>query len=236
MKNRLMILAICLCAALVAGLAKENSGMQKQGTNAAAAQGKPAPGPGPTSMYFSNRDGDKIRGDNDINGPYVNGVRNVKCVVYQGGYESNEFLLNLYKSSNPKRYVQYDFDTPAECNPLEGGIGSVRDTGFLRVVHVGDAPVGVPVARNSVFYSPTVGYINGAAEPCNAAAVVLRLDRYNWIVSTDQTYGSPLPNFVGNLVPIGDIRVINTYTYHMPWEMHINCPSCVCAPNDPNCK
>jgi len=236
-KKRMTILVICSCAALVTGLAVGSPGRQIKSINSAVSKGKPAPGLVPTSMYFSNRISDKITGDSW--GPYVDGVGNVKCVVFQGDFTGScQFLLNLYKVSKPKRHVHYDFDMPADCNAEEAGSGSVNDTGFITVMHIGDAPVGVPVARTATYYSPTVGYFRFTQDEgvCTTFAVVLRLDRCNWIVTTDQKYGSQLPNFPGLLVPVGDIAVHSPFNYHMPFEMNISCPSCVCAPNDPNCQ
>ncbi len=237
MKKRIAISVICLCAVLVAGIASGRPCMQRQGASALSAKGKPAPSPSPTSMFFSNRDGDKLTGDTW--GPYVDGVGNVTCVVFQGDFTGEcQFLLNLYKVSKPKRYVHYVYDTPADCNPAEGGTGSVDDAGFITVLHVGDAPVGVPGARNATFYSPTAGYFKFTHDEsaCTTSAVVLRLSRTNWIVSTDQQYGSQLLNFPGLLVPVGDTAVHSPFNYHMPFEMNIYCPSCVCAPNDANCN
>jgi hypothetical protein len=182
-----------------------------------------SPYPQPCSVTFLDRVGDKITSDNQ--GSYkdaaLGGDSSISCQV--GGVNSDSVKLVL---STPKKGVQRRFWGTYD-DPLDAGspTGSFTDGSYLIIEHVALMPsgtsrqAGAHFRFNGSWFFNWCGLLDGACAnfPGSDTVWVTHDSSRHWDVSTD--------------APGGDVAALqdgatNSYRYHMPFRLSIDCPGC----------
>lgn len=181
--------------------------------------------PQPCGMTFLDRVGDNIFSDSlgaYKDGALPGGDKNISCQVGGVNSDSIKLLLSTPRTGAPRRF-RGDY-----TNPVSGGspTGTFDDGSYLIIEHV--ALMGVGASRTAGahfrFHSASwffnwCGLLQGACAnyPGSDVVWVTRDARNHWDVTTD--------------APGGDIAqlqdgVTNSYFYHMPFRLSIDCPTC----------
>jgi hypothetical protein len=176
------------------------------------------------SVTFMDRVGDTITSDNQ--GAYkdaslLGGDASISCQVAGVNSDSIKLLLSTPRKGTPRRFWgTYD-------DPVVGGspTGTFTDGSYVIIEHVALMPVGTAQQAeahfrfNGSWFFNWCGLLQGACAnyPGSDTVWVSHDTNRHWDVSTD--------------APGGDVASLqdgatNSYRYHMPLRLSVDCPGC----------
>jgi hypothetical protein len=192
-----------------------------------------SPYPQPCSVTFQDRVGDKIYSDSQgayVDGTLPGGNGTISCQV--GGTNSDGIKLILSspsgKNAPARRWFWGAYD-----DPLTGGpTGSFTDGSYIIIEHVAYMPIGASGQgagvhfrfHNGSWFFNWCGLLEGACANYPASD-------YAWVTHGTNRQWDVTANFSSGYQASGDIAqlqdgITNSYAYHMPFELLIDCPGC----------
>lgn len=180
------------------------------------------------SVTFTDNNVNRIH--SDARGPYTDaayplggGDAAVSCQVAGINSDSIKLSLNLPKSNRlPRRTFVADYLDAITAGAL---IGTRSDGNYLIIEHVGLMSAGTTTANAHFGFNSGTWFFNwcGVSQggcqnfPGSDAVAVTRTSATHWDVTTD----SP----GGDVAQLQD-GVTNSFLYHMPFQLSIDCPGC----------